>query len=231
MIAVWVVDLDAPEWLAESYVALLESGEHARVARFVSRRDATRWQASRCALRLLLAEAVGGDAGSLRIDQAPGVAPRLPDHPNTAFSVSHSAQIALIAVGGSVALGVDVERLRVMQDLTALSDRCFTAREREALGSLGTDAPDASAAFLRHWTRKEALLKALGMGVHSMQKVEVLTSAQSPPLAFIGRADGGADWAVLDVTPAEGYVGAVASAAADPSVVVRRFLPPTASRP
>lgn len=230
MLTIWVVDLDAPGWQADSHAELLEAGERSRASRFAHRRDAARWQASRSALRLLLGDALGADARLLRITQDEKSRPHLVDYPDTPFSLTHSDAVALIALGGSSPLGIDVERLREIPDRAAIADRCFTPRERQAPEPANADVLESSAAFLRQWTRKEALLKALGLGVQAIQQIEVQAGSGAARVTSRGPSDRDPNWKVLDLTPVAGYVGAVACAQADSSVTMKTFPPPPIAR-
>jgi 4'-phosphopantetheinyl transferase len=52
------------------------------------------------------------------------------------FNVSHSANIALIAVTADHRIGVDIEKIRGDIDTAVLSERLFSARERASLEAL-----------------------------------------------------------------------------------------------
>ncbi len=58
-------------------------------------------------------------------------------------------------------MGVDLEPLREVPDLAGVAACAFRPGELSAFRAAGGD----SRAFLRLWTRKEALLKALGIGL------------------------------------------------------------------
>jgi 4'-phosphopantetheinyl transferase len=75
------------------------------------------------------------------------------------FSVSHSGELGLIAIAEpGRRIGVDVEQLRPDRDVRALAERFFHPEEAAGIG-------DDRAAFYRCWTRKEAVVKALGLGL------------------------------------------------------------------
>ena len=75
------------------------------------------------------------------------------------FNVSHSGDIGLIAVAdGDRRVGVDVEQVRSETDFRALAERFFHPDEARAIG-------DRRDAFFRCWTRKEAVVKAIGQGL------------------------------------------------------------------
>ena len=97
------------------------------------------------------------------------------------FNLSHGGAVALIAVGTAEYLGVDVERLDRLQDADRLAERMLAPTELAAFQTLPAAARNP--ALLRCWTRKEAVLKALGVGLPGgMERVVIAES----PLRLVG---------------------------------------------
>ncbi len=142
---------------------VLSDEERARAGRFRFARDGQRFMSAHVALRELLAAYTGLRAEALRFVTSAFGKPSLPDQPRTRFSLSHSQGLGLIAIGGRGPLGADVEWLRTVPDAPALAAQHFTRRENEALAAL--PAHERNRAFLTCWTRKEACLKAIGLGL------------------------------------------------------------------
>lgn len=76
------------------------------------------------------------------------------------FNISHSAGLAVCAID-SAPVGVDVEMLREFTDRKRLAERYFCPAEQNFIG----DHAEPNMAFLRVWTRKEAYLKCIGVGL------------------------------------------------------------------
>ena len=161
----WLCDLDA-EPPADTF-ALLSGEERDRADRFVFERDRRRWAASRRALRRVLALRTGSDAASLRLGQGEFGTPGLVDHPDCAFSHSHSGPWALIGVAhagaSGIEIGVDIELDKPVAGIDDLLARCFTPEECRGLRAV--EGTERSRRLLAGWTRKEACLKALGAGL------------------------------------------------------------------
>jgi 4'-phosphopantetheinyl transferase len=80
------------------------------------------------------------------------------------FSVTHGGDLLVLAFAGNAPVGVDVEPIGALEDVGAdLVDFTLTAAERLRL--LEVPVPQRRRIFLRHWTGKEAILKALGTGL------------------------------------------------------------------
>ncbi|MGC3998928.1 MAG: 4'-phosphopantetheinyl transferase superfamily protein [Anaeromyxobacter sp.] len=154
---VWRIDLDAE---VEGAASLLDEAERVRAARFVFERDRRRFVTGRAALRTVLAACAGVSAAGLSFHHGPHGKPSLPGGPP--FSFSHSQGCGLLAVGGGRELGVDVERIRTVPEAAEIARSVFDAAEQAAWAAAGGDA---GAGFLRLWTRKEAALKAMGVGL------------------------------------------------------------------
>lgn len=89
--------------------------------------------------------------------------PYAPDLDGIEFNLSHSGRHALIAIARDQPVGVDLEMQGRQRSVEDIAQRYFAAAESRALSALPTELRDA--AFLRLWTGKEAVLKALGEGL------------------------------------------------------------------
>jgi len=180
------VDLDRFTGLPSEQV--LSDEERERAESFRSPLDRQRYVASHLALRQALSEYTGLQHAELHLSKGSFGKPSLTGHARTQFSLSHSQGLALIAIGGRGPLGADIELLRPVPDAAVLAAEHFTRREQEALAALPVHERDR--AFLTCWTRKEACLKAIGVGLLvSSQSFEVglEPDCRSVELAVAGR--------------------------------------------
>jgi 4'-phosphopantetheinyl transferase len=79
------------------------------------------------------------------------------------FNLSHSGEIALVALSTEHPVGVDVEQVQPARDLLALAERGLDAGDVEAVRAAA--APERPLVFYQRWTRHEARLKCLGVGI------------------------------------------------------------------
>lgn len=164
------VDLDRFASLPSEQV--LSDEERERAGSFRAPLDRQRYVASHLALRQALSEYTGLQHAELHLSKGSFGKPSLTGHARTQFSLSHSQGLALIAIGGRGPLGADIELLRPVPDAAVLAAEHFTRHEQEALAAL--PAHERDRAFLTCWTRKEACLKAIGVGLLvSSQSFEV----------------------------------------------------------
>jgi 4'-phosphopantetheinyl transferase len=87
------------------------------------------------------------------------------------FNLSHSGHLVVLAFGHEGRVGVDVEQVRPLRDLGGLARASFAKDEIDALLALPGD--EQIPAFFRIWTRKEAMLKALGCGLGGLESISV----------------------------------------------------------
>jgi 4'-phosphopantetheinyl transferase len=196
--------------------ATLDDEEQARSARFVRPRDRRRFVLTHVALRLFLARCLGMDPMAVRYENGIHGKPRLaPGLPSLEFNLSHSGGLALLAVARDRPVGVDVERLRDVPDALTIADTHFSAAEREVLRSL--PATEQRRAFVRCWTRKEAIVKAVGEGLSRALDsfdVDLAPGSTSALRRFDGRSGNVAGWSVRDLQAPTGYAAAGAVAVA-----------------
>ncbi len=160
-VRLWLVELDGPD--DEDADAWLSPSEKARAGRFRFQRDAKRYRTGHVALRRLLSHHGDVLAGT-EFQIGPNGKPAIGTRP---FNTSDSDALLLVAIGttiGGTAIGVDLELLRPMDDSFDLAQRHFSAAERASLRAAAPD--EVVRMFLTGWTRKEACLKAVGLGLN-----------------------------------------------------------------
>lgn len=204
-LSLWQVDLHDPAHAG--VIAAADCLCHAEQAHCASLRlpaDRRRFAGARVALRTVLAPRLGCTPAALQFRTGSHGKPYVEGPAAPAFNVAHAgdhAWIALAEAGGEV--GVDIERMDPALDretLRELAAHCFTRGERAWLARLPADAWPR--AFFLLWTAKEALLKALGLGIADhLQHVSVM-------------ADGLGGACRLAVVPESGQLAAHAAALA-----------------
>jgi 4'-phosphopantetheinyl transferase len=168
-------------------------------------RAGPRWAIARAGLRALLGRALDADPAALVIDDAGK--PRLEPPAPLRFNLSHSGDVALIALATEREVGVDVEEVKRRRDADRLAGRTMLAAERAAIDEAG----DRDVAFHRHWVAKEAFAKATGRGIASPRSFEVsLDGPGGPRLVQVGGDEQEARrWSLHMLDVAEPYVAAL----------------------
>jgi 4'-phosphopantetheinyl transferase len=124
------------------------------------------------------------------------------------FNWTHSGDRALVAVARHVQPGIDLERIRPRPRALEIARRYFSAAETRLLES--TEASARELVFLRLWTGKEALLKALGRGLaFGLHRLTLALDGDSLRLEAFEEEDP-AHWQLHVPVIDRGYVAAVA---------------------
>lgn len=158
---VWEGRLDVPGRVTARARALLSPDERKRADRFVYDRHRRRYTVAQAHLRRVLAGLTGAQPEQVRFRFGRHGKPFLPGGPS--FNQSHSEERIMIAVATEGRLGIDIEETREVRHMLALADKNFAADESARLRS--APIPERRVLFFRLWTRKEAFLKALGVGL------------------------------------------------------------------
>ena len=194
---------------------LLAPDELARAQRYRFADDQRRFIAARAGLRLRLAQVLQVDPAGLRFDYGDRGKPRLASGQSDVqwhFNLSHSGDVAMLAVLPGLQVGVDVEALRPMRSRDALVRRWFSVAENTAYFALPVAQQEA--AFFAAWTAKEALVKALGQGLHFPLRafdVQVGGSGPGALLSLQGVAGPQSGWCLANLQPGAGLAAAVAA--------------------
>jgi 4'-phosphopantetheinyl transferase len=217
---VWLDDLNAAApW---NVAGLLSNVEQSRAEnmRATDRRRA--FIRARSALRYLAGRYLDLPAASIGTAETSTGKPVLVLPPHTDqlhVSIAHSASLVAIAFSKAAEIGVDIEPWRERVDRAAVAKRFFGAAEAEVLASRDKRA------FFDAWVCKEAVLKAVGVGLAGIGDVGLSLEGREPRLSRLGPSLGAVEkWTLSMFDVGEAWSGAVAVHAPGMAVVVRRSI-------
>lgn len=214
-VQIWAINVADPPRSMAALHGLLTAEEQRRADRYHRPADRRRAVVGRGVLRVLLGDSLGRPPAALKFELAEHGKPVLQGvhGGGVEFNVSHSGDWVLIALSGAPPVGIDVEQIRPIRDLDALAARYFAPDEARTIRSL--PAAERTEAFFLCWTRKEAVIKAVGMGLQmDLDRFSVSLARDTLPAVISidgSRAAAGA-WTLLDAAPSAGYAAAVAVA-------------------
>jgi 4'-phosphopantetheinyl transferase len=207
VVHVWTIALDVPN--ATRTAELLSADERQRANAFRADRDRRRYIAAHAALRTILSDYVGTPPGTLRFGFGAWGKPFLDAPSAPCFNLTHSGELALVAVTQREAVGVDVEQI------VPIADRLHVARSyfsrRECIELEAWPPQDGDRGFLRCWTRKEAVIKATGRGLAlPLDRVDLPIGPDNASVLVHVDGEGEHAIGVRSFTPVGGYVAAIA---------------------
>lgn len=175
---IWQMPLQIDSEQSQYLASLLSADEMKRAQRFHFDKHRFRFIAAHGQLRLILSEYLNCSAQDLTFNENEFGKPYL-KHKPLFFNLSHSHELALLAVNARLDLGVDVEWKNREIDYFQIGQRFFSESEYKELTSL----PDhlQRDGFFNCWTRKEAYIKAVGEGLRiPLRQFEVSLKPNEP---------------------------------------------------
>lgn len=211
-VRVWRVKLNIQDKVIRMLENLLSPDEIDRANHFMFAKDRVHFIACRGQLRILLAQASGIRPDKLQFGYNgygkpylvfPGSGPY--------FNVSHSNNLALVAISVDFQIGVDIEFMRLNTDPLQIARNFFSRHEYQQLINLPQN--QQKEAFYNCWTRKEAYIKACGKGLSiPLNEFDVTLKPGEPAKIIESRFDPSSvcNWQLDSLPVPQGYIAALA---------------------
>lgn len=169
-IHLWRVSLDPPKDMLAFAESALSDVERDRLGFFAFDAVRRNYMVTQGMLRLLLANYLGIAVGEVEMGRHDKGKPFCKNDPSLFFNVSNSGGLCVFAFSRENEVGIDLEKLRPLDDLDEMITKNFTAKEQAYIRKPGEDALWR---FFFFWTIKESYLKAIGEGMRiEPQKLE-----------------------------------------------------------
>jgi len=182
-VSISICDLDSDQSISLSHAnSVLSQAEHIRAKRFHFARDHDRFIRGRGFLRMCLSAKIGISAAQLSLEDGKYGKPSLTGN-ETYFNLSHSGNIAVIALSLENPIGIDVELIDRQVDVLGLMDTCFGGNECTVLSQL--TGAELYRHFFAFWTAKEARMKLTGEGMTLSPKLISLDLDNGWPVGYL----------------------------------------------
>lgn len=210
----WRASLEVEAAMIHQLYPLLNSAEQNRAGRFRFERDRRRFIVARANLRKILSRYLNRNAQDICFVYGPYGKPALgleQNEGNIRFNLSHSKGWAIYAVTQHHEIGVDIEAVRSELNWRALVEKIFSEDEKSLIQQVPKSIQQQL--FFQGWTRKEAVLKAIGCGL-SLSPDCIEVALATVPLLYSAqdswRVEGKCDFSLYDIKMTSDYVGALA---------------------
>lgn len=216
---IWLAHQPTVKHQAASLRQWLSSSDLERAERYLFQKDRDRFILSQGILQVLCSSYLGISPLIVSFTKNPYGKPGLLDS-NLYFNLSHSGEWIIYGFGRKPFIGIDIEQERPIENLHSLVGYYFSPAEVRAFTRESADRQ--LTAFYRGWTRKEAYIKAVGMGL-SLSLHDFDVSLDETPRLLSTQHE--ADCHFYDLQVADGYTACLAVNTSVTDLQVFRYLP------
>jgi 4'-phosphopantetheinyl transferase len=216
----WPVHIDTHRGRCDYFFDFLDEEEKNRALRFRFDKDRVNFIVAHGMLRAILSSYLACEPASLVFEWGEHKKPFVKNKIHLQFNLSHSHEMAIVAVTLNDAIGVDVERVREKEDLDDIVQRFFSRDEIDEYFSL--PANQRLRAFYNGWSRKEAFIKATGKGLFQELKSFSVSMAPGKLTKVISiEKDHAALWQLHSIEISADYAAAVCWRGAIKKIVIK----------
>lgn len=206
----WQVKLADWADLGASCASLLTAGELEQADAFRFDNGRERFILGRGMMRAVLGRMIDAPPREVALHFSGQGKPHLTGDDAVQFNLSHSGEMVMLAVTHGGPIGVDIEAFRELPRRDQIAKGILGAGELSRYEEL-SDA-ERQTAFFTIWTRKEAIVKAVGRGLcFPLTDVEVSFSADAHVLRFGECVSDDIPWHLSPIDCPKGYVAALAT--------------------
>jgi 4'-phosphopantetheinyl transferase len=225
-IHLWQISLRQDFSTVKNLLALLSPDERERAGKYRFRKDRERFIVTRGALREILSCYLTLAPARIVFSYNGFGKPFLKNETDGApifFNVSASREIALCAVAHGCEIGVDIEFIGDEPASREIAERFFSPREAENLAALA--GKRQTSAFFHCWTRKEAFIKGVGVGLtYPLKNFSVpIGEEKTNDFSIADPFQKTRRWSLTTIYPGSDYVAALAAECAQPTIKLRQW--------
>ncbi len=224
-IHLFIFTLNQNAIIVESMMKILNEAETEKVLRMKFVKDQNRVIQSIGNLKIILSRYMNCKPEEIILSANKFGKPEIVSESRLKFNYSHSGEMIVYAFNMDSDIGIDLEKIVTVPDIDQLAMQIFSSREIILLKSIHNET-DKLTFFYQVWTRKEALLKAIGTGLtNDLREITVLDKitdlVHSPN--YIRFDD--KKWFVNELKLPTGYIGNVVYRSDFPKTVICKTPP------
>jgi 4'-phosphopantetheinyl transferase len=219
---IWSADLRKTGCDTTHFEDLLSPAEIRRAEKYYFDKDRIAYIKRRGILRNLLGSYTGQAPSSVCLSIGLKGKPELTNKNkfSLTFNVTFSGGMALYAFAPGIPVGIDLERMRPEVEMEAIIENFFSKKEMRTFFSLPEDRKRE--AFFKGWTRKEAFVKAKGIGIYYGFGYFSVSMKPDEPAALLELEDGETErrqWSLIDIKTVPGFKAALAVRCKSPRIL------------
>jgi 4'-phosphopantetheinyl transferase len=208
---VWQVNLKTMPADTTKFTGTLSPDELERAGKLKIQRDREHFILCHSQLRLILSKYCDCLPGELSFRYNSCKKPLISNTESgeLKFNMSHSDDLMLVGLCKRNEIGIDIEKVREVDELENIANENFSAQEIKYL----MDSSDKINTFFKIWTRKEAFIKAIGKGIHFPLKsfcVEIKSMGSPEHLVILHHSPRQDQWRTSELKVSDGYIASLA---------------------
>jgi 4'-phosphopantetheinyl transferase len=157
---------------ASEYERFITQEELEKSNRFKFPQGKERYILSKAWTREYISEILDIDPKSIKFEKTENGKPYLSEHKNIYFNISHSEDYFAIVVNEDQDVGIDIEKIRVSDNLDKLAAKAFGPKEIAQLRDI-SDVDKKNNLFYHFWTRREAVIKCLSKKMANNFRIDI----------------------------------------------------------
>ena len=212
-VALWHFPISLDKDISSIFWHSLSEKEKQNANNFRFMQDKLKYTFCRGVLRQILSLYTGISSSELVFSSnefgKPYLANTLPC-PDLGFNLSHTSDYVVFTFGLNTELGIDLEKITPFPDVMQIAETFFSTEEYLYLEQLKSD--EQVRFFFHFWTKKEAILKAKGIGLagEGLNALKNLKIDKENRIQFSDIHGDDSFWSLQILTFLPGYVGAIA---------------------
>lgn len=222
---IWQISLKQNDEALQISARLLDETEQSKTAKFRFGKDRKNYIAAHGAMREILSLYLEICPQNIEFETNSYGKPFLcGGKSDISFNLSHSGELALLAITKGSKIGVDIELIRADIAAENLAEQVFSTLEIETWRNLPENFK--AKAFFDCWTRKEAFIKAVGKGLsYPLKDFSVAFSPceQARLIALENTKLKAENWQIIELNIAENYAAAMAIEARNTKLFLWNF--------
>lgn len=223
LLQIWKIPLNIAISELQSLFNILSQEEQQIALRFKFEKHYRRYVVSHAAMRNILAKQLNISHQKIIFEISGNGKPFIQKNP-LQFNLSHSEEIAMLAISCHGDVGIDVEYMKDFVDVMGITQRFFHPIELNQLQKI--DAEDRLRHFYYCWTAKEAYLKAKGVGIANHLKMFAVDFQDISALKILWAHKeliAFNDWYIQAFEPQQNYIATVVSATKPKELIINEY--------
>ena len=223
-VTIWQLNLSDWRRWGDACESMLTPSELAQADRFRHPEGRQRFVLGRGMMRGVLGKLLDAKPREVALQFSGQGKPHLAGEDGMHFNLSHSGEMILLGVTSNGEIGVDIEAFRHLPRRDQIAEGILSATELNQYETL-SDA-QRQAAFFTIWTRKEAIVKAVGRGLcFPLTDVEVSFTPDARVLRFGEAVGEDIPWRLSSIACPAGYAAALATSHQPSEISVNNWMP------